>query len=108
MLTQPIAVVVGPFGCGRLGHALRVAAFPDAQLRFEEDSSGGRTLRKAAKTRRSYTILRPPAMKNGSPSAATLKAQPVTAGERADAALRATFVSPAAAVRSSGSTTAIV
>src|SRR5439155_21190826 len=38
----------------------------------------------------------------------TLNAQPVTVGERAVAALRATFVNPAAAVRSSGSPTAIV
>src|SRR5205809_7976809 len=47
-------------------------------------------------------------MKNGRLSAATLNAHPLTAGANAEAVLRATLVRPAVAVRSSGSTTAIV
>src|SRR2546430_9569415 len=71
-------------------------------------SSGGRSSRNEAKIKRSYATLRAPARKNGRLSAATLTAHPVTAGATAEAVLRATLVRPAAAVRSSGSTTAIV
>src|SRR3989442_15712651 len=52
-------------------------------------------------------IFSPPAMKNGRPSAAALMAIPAKVGAAAFAALRATFVMPAVAVRSAGSTTAI-
>src|SRR5919204_3426933 len=56
----------------------------------------------------SYTIFSTPAMKNGAENAPTLNATPAMAGEIALVVVRATLVMPAVAVRSSGSTTAIV
>ena len=72
-------------------------------------SSGGRTALKARRTSRSYTIFSPPPMTNGSPASGTLWSIGVANdGEMAAPRLRAMLVTPAAAERSSGSTTAIV
>jgi len=46
-------------------------------------------------------------MRNGRPSAPTPTAAPLSTGETALATVRATLVTPAVAVRSSGSTIAI-
>src|SRR5207302_5481580 len=79
-----------------------------ARRRRSSASSGGWTFRNVRYTRASYTIFRPAARKNGRPSAAALNAIPANVGETALAVVRATFVIPAVAVRSSGSTTAMV
>ena len=65
--------------------------------------------RNSLKSKRSYTILNPPVRKNGALNkTGMLKKNPVNAGEREAPTERAMAVTPEAAERSSGATTAIV
>src|SRR4051794_6040559 len=70
-------------------------------------SSGGRTLRNIISRITSYTAFRVPAMISGQPKELCDSIHPANVGGSAEARLRGTFVTLAAAARSAGDTTAI-
>jgi hypothetical protein len=65
-------------------------------------SSGGLTFRKRPSRSRSYTILRIPAISSGQPNADAPRSEPARSGPMAEARLRGTDVTLAAAGRSGG------
>src|SRR3954453_21404960 len=84
-----------------------VAARRERTRPAHQRSSGGLTLENCRSSARSYVAFRTPARTSGQPNGDTVSSQPDRSGATAEARLRGTAVTLAAAGRSSGVTTAM-
>ena len=97
----------GGAGRGARVTRARAGAAPGAAVLHGPRSSGGLSPRNETHSSTSYEILSPAAATSGADSVIACMASPASGGPHAHAAIRASDVTPAATVRSSGRTTAI-